>query len=76
MSTLDLVIIALYFSGMLAVGIFHSRRAASSIRSYFLGENRGKWWMLAASGAAANFDVAGTMLSLDDIPSVPDGMET
>jgi SSS family solute:Na+ symporter len=62
MSTLDLLIIAVYFAGMLAVGIFHSRRASSSIRSYFLGENRGKWWMLAASGAAANFDVAGTML--------------
>src|SRR6266700_1928886 len=61
MSTLDLLIIAVYFAGMLAVGIFHSRRASSSIRSYFLGENRGKWWMLAASGAAANFDVAGTM---------------
>ena len=61
MSTLDLLIIAVYFSGMLAVGIYHSRRASSSIRSYFLGENRGKWWMLAASGAASNFDVAGTM---------------
>jgi Na+/proline symporter len=61
MSTVDLLIIAVYFSGMLAVGIYHSRRASSSIRSYFLGENRGKWWMLAASGAASNFDVAGTM---------------
>jgi SSS family solute:Na+ symporter len=61
MSTLDFLIIAAYFSGMLAVGILHSRRASSSIRSYFLGENRGRWWMLAASGAAANFDIAGTM---------------
>jgi SSS family solute:Na+ symporter len=61
MSILDVLIIAVYFSGMLGVGIYHSRRASSSIRSYFLGENRGKWWMLAASGAAANFDVAGTM---------------
>jgi solute:Na+ symporter, SSS family len=61
MSTLDLLIIAVYFSGMLAVGVIHSRRASRSIRSYFLGENRGRWWMLAASGAAANFDVAGTM---------------
>jgi solute:Na+ symporter, SSS family len=61
MSTLDLLIIAVYFCGMLAVGIVHSRRASRSIRSYFLGENLSKWWMLAASGAAANFDVAGTM---------------
>jgi SSS family solute:Na+ symporter len=61
MSTLDLLIIGAYFAAMLAVGISHSRRASSSIRSYFLGENRGRWWMLAASGAAANFDIAGTM---------------
>ena len=61
MSTLDLLIIALYFAGMLMVGISHSRRASSSIRSYFLGENRGRWWMLAASGASSNFDIAGTM---------------
>src|ERR1700757_170709 len=46
---------------MLAVGFYHSRRASSSVRSYFLDNNRGRWWMLAASGAASNFDVAGTM---------------
>src|ERR1700747_2586036 len=61
MSTLDLLIIAAYFAAMLAVGISHARRASSSVRSYFLGENRGRWWMLAASGAASNFDIAGTM---------------
>src|SRR5258708_16085448 len=46
---------------MIAIGVYHSRRASSSVRSYFLGANREKWWMLAASGAASNFDVAGTM---------------
>jgi SSS family solute:Na+ symporter len=61
MNLLDILIIAVYFAGMLAVGIYHSRRAAGSVRSYFLGDNQGKWWMLAASGAASNFDVAGTM---------------
>jgi SSS family solute:Na+ symporter len=61
MSSLDLIIVLVYFAAMLAVGIHHSRRASSSVRSYFLGDNRGKWWMLAASGAASNFDVAGTM---------------
>jgi len=61
MTLLDLVIIAVYFLGMVAVGIYHSRQSSKSVRAYFLGDNRGKWWMLAASGAAANFDVAGTM---------------
>jgi len=46
---------------MIAIGVYHARGASSSVRSYFLGANRGKWWMLAASGAASNFDVAGTM---------------
>lgn len=61
MNKWDLAIIALYFLGMLAIGVHHSRRASKSVRSYFLSENREKWWMLAASGAASNFDVAGTM---------------
>src|SRR5258708_22571830 len=46
---------------MIAIGAAHSRRSSTSVRSYFLGNNTGKWWMLAASGAASNFDVAGTM---------------
>jgi solute:Na+ symporter, SSS family len=61
LNALDFSIIAVYFLGMIAIGVYHSRRASKSVRSYFLSENRQKWWMLAASGAASNFDVAGTM---------------
>jgi len=61
LNTIDLAVLALYFVGMVAIGVYHTRTASHSVRSYFLGENRGKWWMLAASGASANFDVAGTM---------------
>jgi solute:Na+ symporter, SSS family len=60
-NSIDLAILALYFLGMIAIGVYYSRRASKSVRSYFLSENREKWWMLAASGAASNFDVAGTM---------------
>jgi SSS family solute:Na+ symporter len=60
-NAIDLAILALYFLGMLMIGVVHSRRSSSSVRSYFLGNNQSRWWMLAASGAAANFDVAGTM---------------
>jgi len=31
------------------------------MKAYFLGNNESKWWMLAASGAASNYDVTGTM---------------
>jgi solute:Na+ symporter, SSS family len=61
LNILDLAIIALYFLGMIAIGVYYSRSASKSMRSYFLSENRQSWWMLAASGAASNFDVAGTM---------------
>ena len=61
MNNIDLAILGVYFLGMIAIGVAHSRRSSSSVRSYFLGNNTGKWWMLAASGAASNFDVAGTM---------------
>jgi len=60
-NTIDLAIIALYFLGMIGIGVYHSRAASGSVRSYFLGANRQAWWMLAASGASSNFDVAGTM---------------
>jgi solute:Na+ symporter, SSS family len=60
-TVVDVAIIGIYFAAMLAVGFYHSRRASSSVRSYFLDNNRGRWWMLAASGAASNFDIAGTM---------------
>ena len=61
MNNIDLAILGVYFLGMIAIGAAHSRRSSTSVRSYFLGNNTGKWWMLAASGAASNFDVAGTM---------------
>jgi solute:Na+ symporter, SSS family len=61
LNNIDLAILGVYFLGMIAIGAAHSRRSSSSVRSYFLGNNTGKWWMLAASGAASNFDVAGTM---------------
>jgi solute:Na+ symporter, SSS family len=60
-NSLDVAIIVVYLGLMLAIGVYHARRASGGIRAYFLGNNEGKWWMLAASGAASNFDVAGTM---------------
>lgn len=61
MSALDLVILVVYLVGIVCVGVYFSRRAADSMKDYFLGGNTCRWWMLAASGAASNYDIAGTM---------------
>lgn len=61
MSWIDWVILLVYLAGIMWVGIYFSRRAAGSMRDYFLGGNSSRWWMLAASGAASNYDIAGTM---------------
>ncbi|MDA0765336.1 MAG: hypothetical protein O3A87_00265 [Verrucomicrobia bacterium] len=61
MSWIDPSIIALYLIGMLVIGIRCSRQASQGMESYFLGGNKTRWWVLAASGSASNYDVTGTM---------------
>jgi Na+/proline symporter len=64
MNNIDFAIIGVYFTIMVLVGVFHARQASAGIRSYFLGDNQRSWWMLAASGAASNFDISGTMFQV------------
>ena len=61
MTTLDLVVIGLYFVVTIFAGLWSHRRAARNLDDYFLGGRQMPWWLLALSGAAANFDIAGTM---------------
>jgi Na+/proline symporter len=61
MHAVDLVLVALYFAAMLAVGFWFTRRAGTGLDSYFLGDRRLPWWTLAMSGAVSNFDITGTM---------------
>ncbi len=61
LSTADIVIIIAYLAVVVALGTFMKRRAAKSIGSYFLGENRLPWWALAMSGSSSYFDITGTM---------------
>ena len=61
MQQLDWVVVGVYALAMLAVGIYFARTSAEGIKSYFLGDNKMPWWALSASGAASNFDIAGTM---------------
>ncbi|MGK7889226.1 MAG: hypothetical protein AB4042_07820 [Leptolyngbyaceae cyanobacterium] len=62
LSTLDQLIILVYFLITLAVGLYFSRRAAAGMESYFLGDRQIPWWMLGLSGTASNFDMTGTMV--------------
>lgn len=61
MCRIDLAISLSYLVGIVCVGVYFSRRAAGSMKDYFLGGNTRRWWMLAASGAASNYDIAGTV---------------
>jgi Na+/proline symporter len=61
MGLIDIAIIVAYFVITLGAGFFFSRKSATSIQSYFLGDNQSKWWMLAASGSASNYSIAGTI---------------
>ena len=61
MAWLDILIIIVYFSGMIFLGFGYRKRAARSLESYFLGGKRIHWLPLAMSGSVSNFDITGTM---------------
>jgi solute:Na+ symporter, SSS family len=58
---IDLAIVAAYLATVTAIGLAMRRRAARGIESYYLGDRRLPWPLLALSNAAGMFDVAGTM---------------
>lgn len=60
----DIVVLATYFAVILVAGFWFTRISARGLRSYFLGENKQKWWMLAASGSASNYSVDGTVWNI------------
>ena len=61
MNPVDILVLASYFAVTLGAGIWFARASASGLRSYFLGDNKQKWWMLACSGSATNYSVDGTI---------------
>lgn len=61
MHWIDWTVVGLFLVTMLGVGVFFARVSAKGVKSYFLGDNTLPWWALASSGAASNFDIAGTM---------------
>jgi solute:Na+ symporter, SSS family len=63
MHTIDYTIIGLYLLLIVIVGYIIQRRADKNIDTYFLGGRKMPWWMLGASGMAANVDISGTMIN-------------
>ncbi|MFT6988107.1 MAG: Na+/proline symporter [Paraglaciecola sp.] len=61
LSWIDIVIIALYLSSVLLLGLYISKRASTDLDSYFLAGKRIPWWALGVSNASGMFDIAGTM---------------
>ena len=62
MATIDYIIVFLYLSAIVAVGLYMRRKASEGIDSYFLGNRRLPWWALASSGMSSNLDITGTMI--------------
>lgn len=63
MHFIDYIILFLYLSAMVIVGVLLQKRASADIDSYFLGNRKLPWWVLGASGMASNLDVSGTMIN-------------
>jgi Na+/proline symporter len=55
----DTLIILGYVAITFFIGLWISRRASKGIKSYFLGDNQLRWWMLGFSNSSGMFDVSG-----------------
>ncbi|MBN2091513.1 Na+:solute symporter [candidate division KSB1 bacterium] len=58
---IDVGIILAYLVIVIGIGFWISRKAGSSIDSYFLGNNTMPWYVLGISNASSMFDITGTM---------------
>jgi len=57
----DTLILGIYIALILGVSFWVKRQSAQGIESYFLGQRKLPWWMLAMSGSSSYFDITGTM---------------
>ena len=60
MDIIDVLIIFIYVSLTVGVGIWISKRASKGLDSYFLGGKSIKWYFLGLSNGSGMFDVSGT----------------
>jgi len=55
LSTLDWTIVGIYFFLVLAVGLYYSKKASSSLNEFFLSGRNMPWWLLGVSMVATTF---------------------
>ena len=55
LSTLDWSIVGIYFFMVLAVGLYFSKKASSSLNEFFLSGRNMPWWLLGVSMVATTF---------------------
>jgi solute:Na+ symporter, SSS family len=60
LATLDISIILGYILITFLIGFWISKKASRGLKSYFLGDNTMKWWMLGFSNSSGMFDVSGS----------------
>jgi Na+/proline symporter len=58
---IDIVIILLYLSFTIVIGLVLKKRAQENKTAYLLGGNKLPWYMLGISNASGMFDISGTM---------------
>lgn len=54
LSTIDIIIFAVYVLVIIALGVYASRKSGKSKRDYFLAGDKLPWWMIGGSIVAAN----------------------
>ena len=54
LTTLDAIIFGIYILGVLALGVYASRKGRRTKRDYFLAGDKLPWWMIGGSILAAN----------------------
>ena len=54
LNSLDYGVIAVYFTLLVGLAVYLSRRAAASLEDYFLGGRKLPWWALGVSGMASS----------------------
>jgi len=62
LNSIDYTVIAIYFSFLVALGLFLRSRASQNLEHYLLGGRKIPWWCLGISGMAGSLDLAGTMV--------------
>ncbi|MFA6617534.1 MAG: sodium:solute symporter [Candidatus Neomarinimicrobiota bacterium] len=62
MHAIDYMIVGIYLTAMVVVGLLMQKKAKEGIDSYFLGNRSLPWWALGASGMSSNLDISGTMI--------------